>query len=251
MKVLITGAAGGVGRALRSGLADLDLRLTDRTPGSDILVGDLAAPGFARSLCEGVDAVVHLAADPDPGHGWEQLRGPNADLPVTVLDACAAAGVRRVVLASSLHAVGGYRDQGDDPVPDGALPFPCCVYGATKAFVEALGRAYAQQWDMRVVCLRLGGVAATPPALSWLPGWLSHGDLTRLVRAALTAEVGYGVFSGTSANTPTVFGLDGTRAALGYAPVDDAAAYAATLPDDTPPDQDPRARPRWGLLHRS
>jgi nucleoside-diphosphate-sugar epimerase len=251
MKVLITGAAGGVARALRPGLADLDLRLTDRVPGAGIVTGDLTAPGFARTVCEGVDAVVHLAADPDPGHGWEQLRGPNADALVAVLEACAAAGVPRLVLASSMHAVGGYRDQGDDPVPDGVAPFPCCTYGATKAFAEALGRAYAQLWDMRVVCLRLGGVAAAPPARSWLPGWLSHGDLTRLVRAALTADVGFGVVSGTSANTPTVFELDRTRAALRYAPVDDAAVHAATVPDDTPPYPAPGARPRWGILHRS
>ncbi|MDG4825218.1 NAD(P)-dependent oxidoreductase [Asanoa sp. WMMD1127] len=251
MTVLITGAAGGVATALLPGLADLDLRLTDRAPGTGFVVGDLCTPGFARAVCDGVDAVVHLAADPDPAHGWERLRGPNADAVVAMLEACAAVGVPRLVLASSLHAVGGYRDQGDEPIPDGITPFPCCTYGATKAFAEALGHAYAQQWDMRVVCLRLGGVAAAPPARSWLPGWLSHGDLIRLVRAALTADVNFGVFSGTSANTPTVFGLDATRATLGYAPVDDAAAYAATVPDDTPPAPDPAARPRWGLLHRS
>lgn len=247
MTVLITGAAGGVAGALLPGLADLDVRLTDRVPGPGIVAGDLASPPFARSVCEGVDAVVHLAADPDPGHGWSELRGPNADALVAVLDACARAGVPRLVLASSLHAVGGYRDAGDDRVPDGASPFPCCVYGATKAFAEALGRAHAAQWGMRVVCLRLGGVQPAPPARSWLPGWLGHEDLRSLVRAALTAEVSYGVYNATSANTPAVFGLDGSRAALGHAPVQDSASY--TVPDDTPPPS--VGLPRWGLLHRS
>jgi NAD(P)-dependent dehydrogenase (short-subunit alcohol dehydrogenase family) len=246
MTVLITGAAGGVGRVLTPGLAPFPLRLTDRVPAPGMVAGDLTDAGFARSVCAGVDSVVHLAADPDPGHTWSQLRRPNADALVSLLDAAVAAGVGRVVLASSMHAVGGHLDTGATPVPDGTAPFPCCVYGATKAFAEALGRAYALRTGLRVLCLRLGGVAPSPPARSWLPGWLSPGDLVRLVAAALTAEVGYGVYTGTSANSPAVWRIDRTRAELGYAPADDSAAYAAAVPEDTPPAP---AGPHPGHLH--
>lgn len=243
--VLVTGAAGGVGRALVPGLraAGFDPRPTDRVPSGGV-VGDLADPGFARAACAGVGAVVHLAADPDPEHGWSDLREPNADVVVNVLDAAAAAGVPRVVLASSIHAIGGHRDAGAAFVADGAPPFPCCVYGATKAFAEALGRTYAQRWDMRVVCLRLGGVRPTPPAVSWLPGWLSPGDLVRLVGAALTADVRFGVYNGISANASATWGIERARAELGYAPVDDSADHAADAVDDT-------AGPDARALHRT
>jgi nucleoside-diphosphate-sugar epimerase len=231
--VLVTGAAGGVARMLRGGLAPaFDLRLTDRVPGPDIVAGDLRDAAFAREVCEGVDALVHLAANADPDAEWAALRGPNADGLVSVLDAAVAAGVTRVVIASSLHAMGGHVDAGVAEVGEDAPPYPCCAYGALKVFAESLGLVYADQYDLRVVCLRLGGVLDEPPARSWLPGWLSGPDLVRLVTAALTADVRYGVYHGISANSTPQWRFDRARAELGYAPRDDAARYAERLPDD-------------------
>ena len=107
---------------------------------------------------------------------------------------------------------------------------------------EALGRVYADRHGLSVRCLRLGGVHHVPMARSWLGGWLSAGDLVRLVTAALTADVRYGVYHGTSANSATTYSVDSARAELGYAPVDDAADHASTVPEDSV--DDPR------LLHR-
>lgn len=232
--VLVTGAAGGVARRLVPGLRTAyALRLTDRRPHPDAITGDLTDPAFARRMCEGVDAVVHLAADADPDQPWQALRSPNADAVVTVLDGAVAAGVPRVVLASSLHALGGHADAGRTGVGEDAPPFPCCVYGSLKVFAENLGRLYASQHDLSVVCLRLGGVSDRPMARSWLPGWLSGPDLVRLVTGALTADVRYGVYSGTSANTAAnLWRRDRAEADLGYHPADDSAAYADEAPDD-------------------
>ena len=229
----MTGAAGGVARLLLDGLRPaFELRLTDRTPGPGIVVGDLREAGFAREVCARAGAVVHLAADPDPGQEWSHLRGPNADALVSVLDAAVAARVPRVVLASSLHAVGGHVDAGAAEVGEDAPVHPCCTYGALKVFAEQLGRVYADRWGLRVVCLRLGGVREAPAARSWLPGWLSGADLVRLVTAALTADVRYGVYHGVSANSARLWRCDRAQAELGYQPRDDAARHAALLPDD-------------------
>lgn len=243
MTVLITGAAGGVARLLVPLLRDtFPLRLTDRD------FGDLTDPAFAREVTVGATSIVHLAGDPDPGHAWPLLRQPNADAVSNVLDAAVANGVERVILASSGHAMGGYADAGRGPIKAEWLPYPCCVYGAVKVFVEALGRTHSDQYDLRVICLRLGGVRAKPAGRSWLPGWLSPGDLDRLVTAALTAPVKFGVYHGVSANADTWWDISND---LGYEPLDDSARYADEVPDDTPQWTDPAARPRWGVLHRS
>jgi NAD+ dependent glucose-6-phosphate dehydrogenase len=236
--ILVTGAAGLVGGLLVDGLlvggpgGPVELRRTDRRPGAGIVVGDLLDPAFAAEVMAGTGAVVHLAADADPERTWADLRGPNADMTVAVLDAARDAGTPLVVLASSLHAVGGYIDAGQEDVGAALPPWPCCAYGATKVLGEALGRVHADRYGLSVRCLRLGGVGDRPAARSWLGGWLSPGDLVRLVTAALAADVRYGIYHGISGNTGSPWSIDTARADLGYEPVDDSLAHAANLPDD-------------------
>lgn len=245
--VLITGAAGGVARmALPALRAARTLRLTDRTPVPDGITGDLTDAGFAREVCAGADAVVHLAADPDPDQPFPRLRDPNATVVANVLEAAAATGVSRVVLASSLHAVGGHVDAGAAEVGEDAPVHPCCTYGALKVFAESLARVYADEHRLSVICLRLGGVIDRPMARSWLPGWLSGPDLGRLVTAALATDVHYGVYHGTSANSAGLWRRDRAEAELGYHPVDDSAAYANQVPDDLP---GPSSGPAPRFLH--
>jgi len=190
MRVLITGAAGGVGQQLVPALAgEHQLRLTDVRPlPTGSLTGNLTEPGLAERLCDGVDAVVHLAGNPQPSNGWDQLRGPNLDAVTRILDAAAKTGVRRVVLASSVHAMGGYHPLASRPAPvpirDDWPGHPCCRYGATKLFAEAAGRVYADSGAMSVVCLRLGGCRPAPPTRAWFDAWLGQTDLAQAVRRA-------------------------------------------------------------------
>lgn len=235
--VLVTGAAGKVAGLLRPGLRGLDLRAVDtRSPtgwaGADVRTGDLADPAFTAAAVDGVDAIVHLAANPHPGATWPELRGPNADAVVTLLDAAWRAGVTKVVLASSVHAMGGYVADG---LPAGTLvdpawaARPCCTYGATKVFAEAYARTVADGGGPSVVCLRLGGVVPRPTDTGNLIGWLSPGDLRSLVRAALAADVRYGCYFGVSANTRGVFDHTTAVAELGYLPSSDSEIYAAEV----------------------
>ncbi|BEL05093.1 NAD(P)-dependent oxidoreductase [Actinoplanes sichuanensis] len=231
--LLITGAAGGVARRLIPALASAySLRLTDRTPLPDAVTGDLRDAAFARDVCSGVDTIVHLAADANPNQPWSALREPNADAVVNVLEGAVAAKAGRVVLAGSLHALGGHVDAGAATIGEDAAPYPCCVYGSVKVFAETVGRWYAEEHGLHVVCLRLGGVRDRPMARSWLPGWLSGPDLVRLFTGALTADVRYGVYHGVSANSGGLWRHDRATAELGYRPVDDSARFAAEVPDD-------------------
>jgi len=238
--VLVTGAAGKVARLLLPSLREFEVRGVDRAD------GDLTEPSVALALSRGVSAVVHLAGNPYPGAEWPDLRG-SADMVANVLAAAVANDVPRVVLASSGHAMGGHVDMGRLPVSPAWPAYPCCAYGAQKVLAESLGRVYHDQYGLSVVCLRIGGVREAPLATTWLPNWLSPGDLGRAVTAALTADVGYAACAAVSANTGGWWDLAND---IGYRPVDDSAPWTDRIRDDTPPPGGP-ARPRWGLLHRS
>jgi nucleoside-diphosphate-sugar epimerase len=237
MKVLITGAAGGVGQLLLPGLTGkYELTLTDivaipNVEGARTILGDLTDAGFAVAVTAGVDAVVHLAANPDPQSTWQQLLAPNIRVVTTLLDAAVTNGVGRLVLASSAHAMGQYVWEGRRPIDPAWPTAPCCPYGATKAFVEAAARAHSFRYGTRIACLRLGATFEKPNG-SMLDGWLAPEDLQQLVRRCLDADLAFGIFHGISANTRSSWDITNARNELGYAPVRDSAEFAGTVGPD-------------------
>ena len=110
-RVLITGAAGNLGEKLRRHLEGrYDLVLLDRTTGRDsaIVQADLSVWGDWVDRFQGIDTVVHLAADPTAQQTWQALIAPNLDALLHVFNAAVTRKVRRVVYASSNHVLGGY-----------------------------------------------------------------------------------------------------------------------------------------------
>lgn len=233
MRVLITGAAGGVAALLLPGLRERhEVRETDRRGGGPY-AGDLTDPAFAAEVVEGMDAVIHLAANASPEATWEELYEANLVAAANVLDAAAGANVRKVLLASSGHAMGQYVRPGALVSP--ALPpAPCCPYGASKAFVEAAGRVAAYRHGIHVVVLRLGAVYPVPPALEAMAAWLAPDDLRQLVDRALEADVRFTVCHGMSANQPAQWDLAND---IGYRPLNDSSRYEGEVPD----------LPGWGV----
>lgn len=231
-RVVLTGGAGRIGRTVREALAGRwDLRATDLTAGDGAEALDVTDLDACRAAFAGADAVVHLAANPSPTATFDDLLGPNVVGAYTVARAAADAGVRRLVLASSLHAQSGLpgsvQRRSDDQ------PRPGNLYGATKAWSEALGAMTAATTSTSVVALRIGyfGVERPAPdtALHERIAWLSGRDAAELVRAAVEADLptgvdGFVVALGVSANRHNVAELGATRRAIGYAPVDDAWA---------------------------
>jgi NAD(P)-dependent dehydrogenase (short-subunit alcohol dehydrogenase family) len=250
-RILITGAGGRIGRMLRGRLARPGriLRLADRgaqdAPADgeavELCTGDITDAGFMDDACAGVDTVIHLGALKTEDT-WENLIRVNVDGARTVLESARRARVPRVLLASSVHAVGFYQEPGTAPVPSG-VPAPAAAdgvpalipvrpdsyYGVSKAAVEALASLYADRYGMAVFALRLGDCAPEPPGEWALHSWLSPDDCARLVEACLTADVGgYRVLWGISRNTRRWWSL-AEGEAIGYYPRDDAEEYAGKV----------------------
>ena len=238
MRVTITGAAGGIGSVLMPGLtaAGHDVRGIDRVaPGEPlaaamidrVTVADISADDDALAgAVAGADAVVHLAAVPHETD-FETALDTHVRLTHRVLEQAREAGVRRVVYASSNHAV-GFTPR-SDLVTDAVRPRPDMYYGVGKVAAEALCSLFHDRYGLEVACLRIGSFLDRPTTRRNLSTWLSPGDAIRLVDACLTApDLGFAAVYGISANTRNWWDLDSARA-LGYEPQDDAELWAAEI----------------------
>lgn len=242
MRVLVSGAAGSLGRVVTVGLAELghDVVGLDLVPApegttftwheADCSDADAVAAVFAE---ERLDAVVHLAGVPDEVSLPEELTS-HVVTTAALLDAMVAHRVPRFVYASSNHAV-GRTPRGDGELTEHALPRPDTFYGVAKVAAEALMRLFVDRHGIDAVSCRIGSFLEEPASVRGLSTWLSHGDGVRMVEAALTAPgPGYAVLYGISANTRAWWDLEPGRR-LGYEPQDDAEDFADRVepgPDD-------------------
>ncbi|MCC6167983.1 MAG: NAD(P)-dependent oxidoreductase [Caldilineaceae bacterium] len=236
-KVLITGAAGRIGSFITAQWADrYDLVLSDvRTPGKThgypFHQANLSDFDTVRALCDGIDTVVHLGADPSMQATWESLLPNNVIATYNVFESAHQAGCRRVIFASSVNAVLGYPH---DVQVNINMPIrPINLYGATKVWGEAVASSYAAQTDLSCICLRFGWVVdRDSPDIKldhpYLDIALTYHDLARLVASAVDApdEVDYRIFHGVSNNRWKRLDISAARAILGYDPQDDAFEIA-------------------------
>lgn len=233
--VLLTGAAGGMGTLMRELLPayGYELRLLDLTEvdgAPEAITADLADRAALREAVRGVDAIVHLAGISLEAP-FDKILKANIEGTYNLYEAAREEGVRRVVFASSNHAVGFTpRPRGDDPlIPVGTPRRPDTFYGLSKSFGEDLAQLYWDRHGLETVSVRIGSCFAEPSSVRMLSLWLSPADGARLLHAALTAEgVGHTVCYGSSANTRLWWDLSSARA-LGYEPQDDSEPYAAEL----------------------
>ncbi len=231
-RILVTGAAGRIGEAIVPYLRrDYALRLMFHrkriaTEGDDeVVVADLTSLPEVEAACQGVTAVVHLAADPTNRAPWESVLSANVVGTYNVFEAARRTGVRRVVFASTNHVSGWYEHEGIYTTP-GMPVRPDSLYGASKAFGEALGRYYSDAFGLDVVCLRIGSFLAKPTSVRALSTWLSYRDCAQLVLRSLGADVRFGIFYGISRNRRRYWDISSAEAVLGYRPEDDAEEYA-------------------------
>ncbi|MFJ8186467.1 NAD-dependent epimerase/dehydratase family protein [Streptomyces sp. NPDC096105] len=233
--VLLTGAAGGLGTLMRELLPryGYELRLFDLRPvdgAPDAIVGDLSDRDAVREAVRGADAVVHLAGISLEA-SFDKILKANIEGTYHLYEAAREEGVRRIVFASSNHAVGHTpRPHGDDPlIPVGTPHRPDTFYGLSKCFGEDLAQLYWDKHGVETVSVRIGSCFPEPTSVRMLSLWMSPADGARLFHAALTAEgVGHTVVYGSSANTRLWWDLGPARA-LGYEPRDDSEVYAEKL----------------------
>ncbi|MBS7698544.1 MULTISPECIES: NAD(P)-dependent oxidoreductase [unclassified Chelatococcus] len=232
-EVLITGAAGKIGRVLREGLAGrYRLRLLDRAdlgdarPGEALVQADISDQAAIDAAVRGVDAIVHLAGVARIGD-WRAILPANIAATYDLLEAARRHGVRRFVYASSHHAVGFYGR--DEVIDEGAFPRPDCGYGLSKAFGEAACRLYHDKFGLEAACLRIGTMSEAPYDRRTLSTWISPRDMVQITAVALeTPDLAYEIVYGVSANSRSWWRNDRAEA-LGYRPDDSADAFAEAI----------------------
>ncbi len=231
-RVLLTGAAGGIGTHLRKLLKGLyrELRLSDVGVPKDLrkdetfVAADLADMAAVEKVVDGIDGIIHLGGV-SIEKPWDMIHRANIVGCYNLFEAARRHGVKRVVFASSNHAMGFYRRR--RKVGTDALVRPDSRYGVSKAFGEALGALYADKYGLRVLCIRIGNLAEKPVDLRRMSIWISPDDLVQLIRIGLEhPDVRYDVVYGASDNARSWW--DNAAAfRLGYRPTGRAEEHLA------------------------
>lgn len=237
-KVLITGAAGRIGVVLREGLQErYDLRVMynrtvlEQQADEEIIIGDITDLDVVEKAVDGCDAVIHMAGNPNVGASFADCHHQNSLGTYCVYEACVRRNVPRVVFASTNHVTGEYEKEGIYTTPE--MPVrPDSFYGASKAHGEALGRYYADNHGLAVICLRIGSFQPVESVTGRkgdriLSTWLSHRDTVQLCWRSIEAEdVKFGIYYGISGNKRAYWDLSNAIDEIGYAPEDNAEEYA-------------------------
>lgn len=257
-RILLTGAAGGLGQALRSRLhqnCDV-LRLSDQVDlgapltNEECVIADLAQASQVDVAVAGCQAIVHLGGISVEAP-FEAIMQANILGVYHLYEAARRHGVKRVIFASSNHVVGFYR-QGETITADHP-PRPDSFYGVSKAFGEDLSRFYFDRWGIETACVRIGSSFPEPKDRRMLATWLSYDDLHRLVSACLSTPVlGHSIVFGMSNNAVTWW--DNSRARhVGFVPADTSDVFRDAVFARTPtPDlSDPAALYQGGAFVRA
>ena len=234
-RILITGAAGHIGRKLAMFLTGrgYELRLFDIESGGNdaIEIADLSQWDEAwTNRLAGIDCVVHLAGCPRPDAGWNEIQRLNLDMTMNVLEAASRKRVRRVVFASSNWVLAGWRWT-DAPLNSATEPRPTNAYGMSKLAGERLGHCYSRTRGLSFIALRIGYVPRVPspqpgPQMAWGPWgqqmWLSERDLCDGIERAIAAppNVDFAVVNLVSENEGMRWDLAEAERLIGYIPSD-------------------------------
>lgn len=234
--ILLTGAAGRIGTRFYSAvkgtyrfrLADRDDALLDlpMATGDSSHQLNIADFGQVVAACDGIDTVVHLAANPNPDADFEtELLASNIQGTYNVFEAAARTGCRRVIFASSVHAVAGHPT--DIAILESASVWPLNMYGVSKCFGEATARAYASTRELSCIAIRIGayenpGWMTSGNQDTWRSAFISPRDLNQLlVKCIESPDVDFAIVHGISNNRQKRLSIEATRDLLGYEPVDD------------------------------
>jgi len=236
MKIALSGAAGNLGRILRTALPELGYRvrnaggrsaLTPLFPDEDIMHGDLRQPHVVDKLLDGMDVLVHMAGT-SVERPLPEIIENNLVALHAVYEGVRRHHVKRVVFASSNHAFGMHPventlHQGAEYRPDG-------FYGLSKMWGEGMARMYWDKHGIESVCLRIGSASETPPAnRRHLSTWLGVDDFIQLVQRAIEApNVGYAEVWGVSANARAYCDMSEPNA-IGYTPRQNAEHWAGEV----------------------
>jgi uronate dehydrogenase len=235
-RILLTGAAGGLGRILRDRIkpwADV-VRLSDLAamgeagPGEEIVQCDLADKAAVLALMEGVDAILHFGGISTEAP-FEDIMQANILGVANLYEAAQKQGVKRIIFASSNHAVGYYKTT---DMLDASMPARAdSMYGISKCFGETMSRYYYDRFGLETVCIRIGSSFPEPANKRMMSTYFSYDDLTEMLRCSLFApRVGHTIVFGMSDND-SVWWDNRYARHLGYKAKDSSQQFAHKFPD--------------------
>ncbi|RUZ75218.1 NAD(P)-dependent oxidoreductase [Mesorhizobium sp. M7A.F.Ca.US.006.01.1.1] len=233
-RILITGAAGRLGSQLRKGLAPLakTIRLAGREPFGDLAeheeeaVFDLADMEATIAATKDCDAIVHFGGAPLECE-WQTILDSSIRGSYHIYEGARKHGVKRVIYASSVHAIGFHEVEAQIGVD--APVRPDSLYGVSKNFVESLSRLYWDKFGIETACLRIFSSFEEPTDRRHLWSYLSFDDCVRLVEASLTApRVAHTISFGLSNNKVKTVDNSGANH-LGYTPKDNSEPFRAAV----------------------
>lgn len=212
------------------------IAVTDLAPGETFVAAELDdLPSVERAVA-GIEGIVHLGGM-SVENDWPTILQSNIVGTYNLFEAARRQGVRRIVFASSNHAVGFYRRR--RRIGTAVLPRPDTRYGVSKVFGEALGAFYADKFGLGALCIRIGNVDDKPVDKRRLSIWIHPEDLSELVRIGLEhPELRYDVVYGASENERSWWDNDSAYR-LGYRPrhrAEDHVAHAIAAQAKLPPD---------------
>jgi NAD+ dependent glucose-6-phosphate dehydrogenase len=228
-RVLITGAGGRIGASLAEHLKGrYDLRLQyhhaipEQKPVEDFVVADIAQYDQIAPAMEGIDAVIHMAGEPNTRASWDEVHEANIVGCYNVFESARLAGVKKIIFASTNHVMGMYDRDQQWPIYSSQPPRPDSLYGVSKGFGELLGRHFADQHGISVICLRIGWFLPRPHDDIARFMWLSPRDCAQVTWRAIESDLPFGIFYTISGNGGRHWDITDTMDKLGYRPEDDA-----------------------------
>lgn len=244
-RLLLTGAAGGLGSVLRERLLNYSekLRSSDISPlktpvltNEEFIACDLADKAGVIALAQDCDAIIHFGGV-STEHSFETILAPNISGTYHIYEGARIHGVKRVIFASSNHVI-GFHERGKilqtdcEKRPDG-------YYGLSKAYGEDLASFYFHRYGIETLSIRIGSSFPEPTNERMLSTWLSYDDLEQLIYQGLTTpNVGHTIVYGASNNKNSWWDNRGA-AHLNYQPKDSADTFAASIASQQPPPADP------------
>lgn len=249
-RLLITGAAGHVGRIARARLGHLaeTLRLSDVAEmapagaGEEVMRCDLADREATFRLLSGCDGVVHLGGVPVEA-AFDDILEANLLGLYNLYEAARKAGTKRILFASSNHVIGFHERE---TRLDATAPLrPDSLYGVSKCFGEAVARLYWDKFGVESALVRIGSVLDAPKDHRMLATWLSPADFARLAEAVFRApRLGCAIVYGASANDESWWD-NSAVGFLGWRPLDNSERFRAMLDAAGPPPPPDDAYNRW------
>ncbi|EHS53431.1 NAD-dependent epimerase/dehydratase [Rhizobium sp. PDO1-076] len=238
-RLLVTGAAGGLGKAMRGrlkGMADV-LRLSDiadmgeAAAHEELVVCDLGDRAAVDRLVEGCDGIIHLGGI-SVEDKFSKILNANLLGLYNLYEAARANGMPRILFASSNHTIGFY---GQDDYLDASAPMrPDGLYGVSKCFGEALASMYFDKFGQETALVRIGSCMEKPKNHRMLSTWMSHDDfLSMIERIFRVPRLGCPVIWGCS-NNDSRWWDNSAVSYLGWHPKDNAERFRAEIEATVP-----------------